>query len=182
MFEIERRFKLKPDSMIKPTDIVKVENIIQGYISTDTGCVIRIRIIDNKYAYQTIKGPKRGSTAREIEFEIPLYEAQDLLAEFRKSDLIYKIRYIVVPNYKEEGFIEKLISKVFGKLFLSNVKTNNKVWHVDFFAGSLQGLQIAEIELEKEDEEFEKPDWLGEEITTDPKYSNLSLSIAPIVL
>ena len=87
----------------------------------------------------------------------------------------------MVSNYKEEKKKKKIISKVFGKFFLSNVKNNN-VWHVDFFAGSLQGLQIAEIELENEEEEFEKPDWLGEEITTDSKYSNLSLSIAPIVL
>lgn len=119
----------------------------QGYLKGGSTCVVRVRIADGK-AMLTIKGPSKGVTRSEFEYLIPTEDANAML-ELCERPLIEKIRYVV--NYK------------------------GMTWEVDEFLGDNQGLVIAEIELSSEDQAFEKPDWVGEEVSSDPKYHNSNL-------
>lgn len=148
--EIERKFLVIKD---KWKDIEK--NIIilikQGYLLTDPSRTIRVRQTGNA-SYLTIKGLNAGATRSEYEYEIPSGDAEELIDKFSISSVI-KIRHII--DFK-----------------------NNK-WEVDEFLGDNEGLIIAEIELKDENQEFEKPDWIGTEVTGDEKYYNSNLSVKP---
>jgi len=148
--EIERKFLVS--GPFKPF-ATKKTYYRQGYISGNRGCTVRIRIAGDK-GYITIKGPgsASGMSRFEWEKEIKIDEAKDLL-QFCKSGIIEKIRYII-PS---------------GKHF----------YEVDEFLGDNDGLIVAEIELESEDESFIKPPWLGKEVTGIKKYHNSSLSVNP---
>jgi CYTH domain-containing protein len=102
--------------------------------------------------YLTIKGITEGLTRDEFEYEIPLADALALL-QLCERPAIEKKRYIV-PN-------------------------GAHVWEVDVFEGVNEGLVVAEIELGSEDEAFDKPNWLGNEVSSDRKYSNSELSLHP---
>jgi adenylate cyclase len=123
----------------------------QGYISTDPSKTIRVRMT-NEDSFLTIKGKNIGATRAEFEYKIPNEDAKELLDNFVESELS-KIRY--------------------------KIEFNNKVWEVDEFLGENKGLFVAEIELDSEDESFEKPDWIGEEVTGDEKYYNSNLTLFP---
>jgi adenylate cyclase len=123
----------------------------QGYLSSVKERTVRVRIAGDK-GWLTIKGSSVGASRMEFEYEIPLQDA-GMLLEICEKPLIEKNRYTVVHN----GFS----------------------WEVDEFFGENQGLMIAEIELESEDQEFTKPDWIGEEVTDDPRYYNASLIKKP---
>lgn len=123
----------------------------QGYLSSNKSCGVRVRIVGDA-ATLTIKGATVGAVRPEFEYPIPLIDAQALLALCEKP-LIEKIRYIL--SY--EGM----------------------TWEVDEFSGENEGLVIAEIELSKEDEVFQKPAWLGKEVTPDPRYYNSNLIHSP---
>ncbi|MBN1904763.1 MAG: CYTH domain-containing protein [Deltaproteobacteria bacterium] len=119
----------------------------QGYLSSVKERNVRVRIAGEK-GWLTIKGSSVGASRMEFEYEIPLQDA-GMLLDICEKPLIEKNRYKVIDN----GF----------------------TWEVDEFFGENQGLVIAEIELESEDQEFTKPDWIGEEVTDDPRYYNASL-------
>ncbi len=120
----------------------------QGYLLINKTKTVRIRIGGEK-AKLTIKGEKTGPSGKEFEYEIPYEDAEYILDNLCIKPLIEKKRYKV--NY--DGF----------------------TWDVDEFFGENEGLVLAEIELESIDQKFNKPDWVGENITDDPKYKNANL-------
>jgi adenylate cyclase len=148
--EIERKFLVKGD--FKP-EAVKQTRIIQGYLSSVPERTVRVRVKGDK-GFLTIKGigNESGASRYEWETEIPVNEAEELLA-ICEPGVIDKIRYIV--------------------------KSGNHSFEVDEFFGENQGLIVAEVELNSEDEAFDKPAWLGEEVTGYTKYYNSMLMKNP---
>lgn len=151
MLEIERKFLVK-SSDFKEQAFTQ-NKIAQGYLSSIPERTVRVRIKGEK-AFLTIKGiGQQGGMSRfEWENQIPVDEAIELLALCEKGK-IEKTRY--------------------------EIKYGNHVYEVDEFYGENEGLTMAEIELQSEDESFEKPDWLGEEVTNDERYYNAYLSKNP---
>ena len=149
--EIERKFLVEAD--FKQFSVKQI-NIIQGYISTTPERTVRVRISDNK-AYITIKGKsnKSGISRFEWEKEIEANDAKELL-HLCEYSIIEKIRYIVPVE-------------------------NNLFFEVDEFFGDNKGLLIAEIELPTEDTVFQKPEWLGKEVTGNLEYYNSMLTKKP---
>jgi CYTH domain-containing protein len=127
------------------------EQIAQGYLNRDKQRTVRIRIAGS-HAFLTIKGQSIGAIRTEYEYPIPVDDAQQLLA-LCQGPIIQKVRHLV----HFEGF----------------------TWEVDEFLGDNAGLVIAEIELESEGQHFHKPDWVGQEVTHDPRYFNSALSEKP---
>jgi len=124
----------------------------QGYITTDKERTVRVRIAGDR-AYLTIKGVTRGATRSEFEYGIPVDDAAELLDQLCLRPLIEKRRYIA----EHDGM----------------------TWEVDEFFGDNEGLVVAEIELEEERQSFSKPDWVGDEVTSDPRYYNANLVSKP---
>jgi adenylate cyclase len=151
MIEIERKFLVQSEEF-KSISFAKNE-ISQGYLNSDSERTVRVRIKGNQ-GYLTIKGKgnETGMSRLEWEMEIPVDEAKMLL-NLCESGVISKVRY--------------------------EVKFGNHVYEVDEFFGENKGLILAEIELQSEEEVFEKPDWLGEEVTNNDKYYNSYLSKNP---
>lgn len=149
-YEIERKFLVTGDYK---SQACAYHRIMQGYLSSDSPLVVRVRIADDK-AYLTIKSTVNESefTRCEWEYEIPLKDAEDMLKFYGKS-VIEKTRYVV--------------------------KVGESIFEVDEFHGDNKGLTIAEIELRCEDQPFEKPEWLGKEVTHDIRYYNAYLSKYP---
>lgn len=149
--EIERKFLVKNDDFKNVS--YRQKNIKQGYLNSDKNRTVRIRISNNK-AFLTIKGKSNtsGTTRFEWEKEIKLKEAEKLLL-LCEPVIIEKTRYLV--------------------------KANQHTFEVDDFYGDNNGLVIAEIELNSENESFTKPSWLGKEVTGDVKYYNSYLSKLP---
>jgi CYTH domain-containing protein len=147
--EIERKFLVKGNSWRALAPGTKYR---QGYLNRAKERVVRVRTIDDK-GYLTIKGITLGATRVEYEYEIPVAEAEAMLDELCEKPLIEKNRYKI--DY------EKLI------------------WEVDEFFGENEGLIVAEVELESEDQDYKKPGWIGDEVTGDPKYFNSNLIIKP---
>lgn len=144
--EIEKKFLVKGDFR---NEVFKTVHIVQGYLSRVPERVVRIRIKDDK-GFITIKGKNVGATRFEWEKEIPVEEAKKLL-ELCEPGLVDKTRH--------------LIKNTDGK----------HTWEVDVFHGRKEGIVIAEIELDDENEPFDRPSWLGEEVTGDKRYYNSSL-------
>ncbi len=125
--------------------------ICQGYLNRDKERTVRVRLEGEK-ATLTIKGPNRGATRSEYEYLIPADEAVELL-KMCDGPLLEKNRYIVVCD--------------------------GLTWEVDEFLGENKGLVIAEIELKSEDQPLTFPEWVGQEVTTDPRYYNSNLCAYP---
>lgn len=123
----------------------------QGYLNRDKERTVRVRIAGS-LAYLTIKGISTGATRAEFEYEIPVADAGQLLL-LCDGPLIEKTRY-VVPHA-------------------------GMLWEVDEFHGANSGLVVAEIELQSEGQPFDKPAWVGREVTDDKRYFNSSLSVQP---
>ena len=123
----------------------------QGYLSVDPARVVRVRV-EGEQAWLTIKGKMEGITRPEWEYDIPVSEALEML----------KLS-IYAP-------IEKIRHRL---------QIGNQLWEVDEFLGQNSGLWLAEIELNDENEPFDTPDWLGEEVTHDRRYYNSQLSQNP---
>lgn len=147
-WEIERKFLVKGDAW---REMARGVLYRQGYLSSSRERVVRVRTAEGK-AYLTVKGPTRGATRLEYEYEIPLSDGNALLALAEKP-LIEKKRYAI--------------------------PLDGLVWEIDEFLGDNQGLIVAEVELESEDQPFDKPLWIGEEVTYDPRYSNVGLCRLP---
>lgn len=124
----------------------------QGYLYASKERSVRVRIAGEK-GYLTIKGKTIGAARSEYEYEIPLEDAREMLD-------------ILCPQPQ----IEKKRHTIFHRGF---------TWEIDEFSGLNQGLIVAEIELETEDQAFERPEWIGEEVTGDPRYYNAALCVAP---
>jgi adenylate cyclase len=151
MIEIERKFLVKDDSFKR--DAFTENHIAQGYLSSVPERTVRVRIKGNK-GFLTIKGisNESGLSRFEWEKEIPVEEAKSLLLLCEKG-VIDKTRF--------------------------EVKLGNHVYEIDVFHGQNEGLIIAEIELDSENETFEKPNWLSNEVTNDKRYYNSYLSNNP---
>lgn len=151
MQEIERKF-LVNNLQFKQEATASFE-IAQGFLNTHAERTVRVRIKGNQ-GFLTIKGKSNesGTSRFEWEKEIPVAEAKELLALCEKG-IIQKIRY--------------------------NIPIGNHTFEVDEFFGENEGLIVAEVELQHENEAFSKPNWLGKEVTGQPKYYNSQLSKNP---
>ena len=147
--EIERKF-IVLNSQYK---VLAVPHTIkQGYICSEKERVVRIRTYDNK-GFITLKTASIGFARKEFEYSIPLDEAQAMLEELCLQPIITKTRWVM--NF--EGHI----------------------WEIDEFHDENTGLVMAEIELEHSDETFLKPEFIGQEVTDDPRYYNARLFSTP---
>lgn len=149
MKEIERKFLVVGDDWRNTPHSYRVR---QGFLSIDAERTVRVRVVADK-GYLTVKGKTLGATRLEYEYEIPASDADELLEQLCKRPLIDKTRFLV----DHEG----------------------STWEVDEFYGDNEGLIVAEIELESEDQPFARPVWLGEELTGDPRYYNANLVANP---
>ena len=143
--EIERKFLVTNDTWRRNATGTHYR---QGFLSTEPERTVRVRIAGDRGTL-TIKGKTIGATRPEFEYDIPREDAKQLLDTLCQRPLIEKVRHVL-----REGA---------------------HTWEVDVFEGDNTGLVVAEIELQREDEPFERPPWLGEEVTDDPRYFNASL-------
>ncbi len=152
--EIERKFLVLDDSFKR--EAFSKSHILQGYICSGHGRTVRIRIRDER-AYITIKGPSTngGLSRYEFEQEVPMEDAQQLM-KLCEPGIIDKTRWLV--------------------------KSGIHTFEVDEFHGDNDGLIVAEVELNTEDEPYEKPHFIGEQVTGDRKYYNSHLRIHPYCL
>ena len=150
--EIERKFLVhnKPWELYQS---VKTTTIKQGYISKSRKHTVRIRVTDKK-AMITIKGPTKGMSRAEYEYEIPYQDGLDLI-KMCDGEIIDKTRYVVTDEY-------------------------NQVWDIDQFNGINSGLVVAEIEIPSEDTPIVLPSWVKTEVTYDKRYTNVYLSTHPV--
>ncbi|RYU86525.1 CYTH domain-containing protein [Mucilaginibacter terrigena] len=148
--EIERKFLV---DHAKWAAVTKPVGTVykQGYILSEEKRTVRIRVAGDA-AYITLKGASAGISRSEYEYKIPVSEGEEILDNFAAS-LIQKTRY--------------------------NIEHAGNTWEIDVFTGDNTGLILAEIELQHEDEPFEKPLWAGQEVSHDNRYTNASLSVYP---
>ena len=149
--EIERKFLVRNSDYKRQA--FSSSRIQQGYICSGHGRTVRVRVRDDR-GYLTIKGPsdKEGVVRYEFEKEITLEEARELM-KLCEPGRVDKTRYLV--------------------------KSGSHTFEVDEFYGENEGLVMAEVELQRADEPFEKPDFIGEEVTGDHRYTNAHLSKHP---
>jgi CYTH domain-containing protein len=143
--EIERKFLVKGKNWKRLAPAVHCR---QGYLSSARERTVRVRAIGG-VGYLTVKGITTGATRSEYEYEIPAADAEAMLSDLCEKPLIEKDR--------------------------RRIAIGSHVWQVDEFSGENRGLVVAEVELQSEDEPFEKPAWVGEEVTADPRYFNANL-------
>ena len=148
--EIERKFLILDDAWQREAD--EGVEIRQGYLTGDQQLSIRVRISGAAKSTLTLKHPSSGFSRLEYEYTIPRTEAEELL-ELSHGAIVVKRRH--------------------------NVKVGDLVWQVDVFEGENKGLLMAEIELTSEEQEFPRPDWIGEEVTQDERYQNSRLAQHP---
>lgn len=149
--EIEHKFTVKSDkykSLAAPT------LYRQGYIPTQNGMTVRVRIAGEK-GFVTFKDKTVGMSRNEFEYEIPVKDARQMLATMCDKPQIEKYRYVIPA--KEDGL----------------------KWEVDEFLGDNAGLVVAEIEVPAEDTKFSLPEWIDKEVTGDKKYNNSQLCKKP---
>lgn len=153
--EIERKFLVKPGAW-RPRD--GGSHIQQGYLNSQGGLTVRVRIERseagssdpaNATATLAIKGPTAGISRLEFQYPLPLQDAVVMLDSLCDGAVIDKHRY----------------RELHGK----------HVWEIDVFHGDNEGLIVAEVELGSEDEELSLPQWVGQEVSRDPRYANSSL-------
>ena len=144
--EIERKYLVVND---KWKSFIESESIMkQGYLATVDNASIRIRVANGK-AFLNIKSATLGIRRSEFEYEIPLQDGDEMLDNLISGSVIDKVRY--------------------------KVRCGAHIWDLDLFHGDNEGLIVAEVELDSEDEVFEIPEWVGAEVSGDPKYYNASL-------
>lgn len=148
--EIEHKFLLANDDW--RALVSHSADYKQGYLNSDQTSSVRVRIAGHQ-AWLNIKSATLGTQRHEFEYEIPVADAQYIIGELCHKPLIEKTRYFV-PAGKH-------------------------LWEIDEFAGDNAGLIVAEIELSAPGEAFEKPAWLGKEVTDDVRYYNNQLSQQP---
>ena len=147
--EIERKFLV---DIIPSQQINRSKKVKQGYMVNDERQVVRVRSMDSDH-FLTIKSNTRGLSRFEFEYKIPKEDAQDMFKNLCGPSIIEKTRHYI--------------------------KTSNHTWEIDEFHGRNQGLVVAEIELKSEDEKFEVPNWVSDEVSHDPRYYNMNLITNP---
>ncbi len=147
--EIERKFLVVGSAW---RTLAQGTRYRQGYLNSDKARTVRIRTVGDQ-AFLTIKGPTIGVTRTEFEYPIPYDDCVTMLNDLAEQPVIDKIRY--------------------------KIPVDGLIWEVDEFFGANEGLIVAEVELTSEDQAFEKPDWVGEEVSGDVRYYNSSLIKAP---
>ncbi|CDG84122.1 CYTH domain protein [Janthinobacterium agaricidamnosum NBRC 102515 = DSM 9628] len=147
--EIERKFLLSGEGWRRLGQPVLLR---QGYLSSQRERVVRVRI-EGSQAMMTIKGRSVGASRGEWEYPIPLADAEEFLERLCEQPIIEKYR--------------------------RRIEYRGMVWEVDEFLGVNAGLVVAEIELTSEDQPFDRPDWIGREVTDDARYFNANLIARP---
>jgi len=147
--EIERKFLVKDDSWRSQAHGKRYR---QGYLSTVKERTVRVRVAGDQ-GYITIKGITVGAARAEYEYEIPLADANQMLDTLCERPIVEKTRY--------------------------RLPQDDIVWEIDEFEGDNRGLIVAEVELKDEQQSYPKPDWLGQEVTGDPRYFNANLVAKP---
>ena len=143
--EIERKFLVNGDAW---RALAEGTSYRQGYLNSAKERTVRIRTADGR-AFLTIKGITVGATRSEYEYEIPFDDGKAMLDTLVEKPLIEKKRY--------------------------KIPAGNVTWEIDEFLGENVGLIVAEVELKGADQTFDKPAWLGDEVTSDPRYFNANL-------
>ncbi len=145
--EIERKFMMKNDEWkahVTETHVIK-QGYLQSGFDTSQKSSVRIRI-SNKTANINVKSAELSAVRQEFEYEIPLHDAEEMLRTLCNGVVIEKTRFYVPYE--------------------------SHLWEIDVFNGDNEGLQMAEVELASLDEHFERPDWLGPEVSHDERYYN----------
>ncbi len=144
--EIERKFLTTGDAW--RAAVTEVVEMRQGYLSSSPDCSVRVRITADE-ARLNIKSATLGIVRQEFDYAIPATDAEEILQTLCGGRSLSKIRHYV-PH-------------------------GGRLWEVDEFCGANTGLIVAELELEAADETFEKPDWIGEEVSDERRYYNVRL-------
>ncbi|MDY0292645.1 MAG: CYTH domain-containing protein [Desulfuromonadaceae bacterium] len=148
--EIERKFLLHNGAWRYQS--TSKTHLVQGYISVTPAAIVRIRIAADS-AFLTLKGKRTNYSATEFEYPLPLEDARQMLTQMCPLPPVEKWRHIVLHHGHR--------------------------WEIDEFLGTNAGLYLAEIELESASAEFPRPQWLGAEVSHDPRYTNASLAQRP---
>lgn len=152
--EIERKFLVADDAW--RGQVAGTRRMRQAYLANSDAASVRVRVIDESSAKLTVKGAACADgpalSRAEFEYAIPVADALAMM-EMRTGRIVEKTRYLVPAG-------------------------GGRTWEVDVFSGALEGLVVAEIELERADEAIALPDWLGPEVTGDPRYGNMALAQA----
>jgi adenylate cyclase len=148
--EIERKFRVSHDGW-KP-HVASTRRLRQAYLSKTGRLSIRVRIDGGTDGTLTIKAARSGLERHEYEYTIPVADAEELMLQ-REGSIISKVRHIV--------------------------PIDGLNWEIDVFDGENAGLIIAEIELDRADRAFDRPEWLGEEVTGDRRFYNADLASRP---
>lgn len=147
--EIERKFLVKGDAW---RALANGTTYRQGYLNSAKERTVRVRTAEDK-AFLTIKGLTLGATRAEYEYAIPFDEGKAMLDALAEKPLIEKKRY--------------------------KIPAGDLTWEIDEFLGDNAGLIVAEVELKSEDQAFDRPAWLGDEVTGDTRYYNANLIKKP---
>lgn len=147
--EIERKFLVVGE---KWRTLAQATYYRQGYLSSVEERVVRVRRAGDK-GMLTVKGLSVGMTRKEFEYEILLDDANEMIDLLCEKPIVEKNRY--------------------------TIPVGDVIWEVDEFRGINEGLVVAEVELQSEAQAFDKPDWIGNEVTGDPKYYNTNLVARP---
>ena len=150
--EIERKFLVANDGW--KSSVTRRICIRDGLIANINGNKARVRISDSN-ATITLKGRRRGPIRTEFEYAIPYSDAAEILRTICDGYVLDKVRHVVAHA--------------------------SAVWHVDVYEGILNGVVLAEIELQHEDQKFDLPDWIGKEVTGDPSYKKINMLTRRIV-
>jgi adenylate cyclase len=146
--EIERKYLVTGDAWRQA--VTSQTPMRQGYFETGPASTVRVRI-EGARAVLTIKGPTVGISRTEYEYEIPIEDARQMLDIFCEGRQVQKVRFYV-------SFAQM-------------------TWEVDVFEGENEGLVLAEVELERADQEVEVPEWIGQEVSHDSRYRNACLAV-----
>ena len=146
--EIERKFLVDAEK-ISALNLTGGEKIFQGYLSTDKNKTVRVRVKNNR-GFLTVKSANVGIVRKEFEYEIPVADAEEIL-KLCAPNVLQKVRY--------------------------KVEYAGKIFEVDIFSGRHQGLILAEVELNSPTEIVDLPEWIGEEVSDNPKYYNSNLTL-----
>ena len=150
--EIERKFLVKGDAW---RGLATSARFRQGYLSTVKERTVRVRLVGDE-ATLTVKGITVGATRTEFEYAIPAAEAEAMLDDLCEQPIIEKVRHVV--------------------------RIDGLTWEIDEFGGQNAGLIVAEVELEDADQAISLPEWIGEEVTDDPRYFNANLIAHPFAV
>src|SRR5262245_23802311 len=144
--EIERKFLVVSDGW--KSSVARCIRIRDGLIASNNGNKARVRITDAK-AMITLKSRKQGATRTEFEYTVPYSDAEEILRTMCDGHVLDKVRHIV--------------------------ERAGVVWHVDVYEGILDGVVLAEVELQDANQALELPDWIGREVTGDPAYRKVNM-------